>query len=228
MNTQHMKKEILTFGFLLITILIFGQQTKYVDAEELNIRTGSGTKFEIVEKISQGQKVTVLSEQGKWSEIELENGQKGFVSTKFLSDNANSKNSTNKISWITYLILFGLLLYGLSNIKNIFSSLFGFSLLSSKPKKQNPIKKQDLNNYSRKNVVYRYRIKGNGNAGGVKYVDGMYIEIAVSGLGADTPFNNILEKLFVQEFAKKYNIEPRSYSGIKMLYKRQYLEVEII
>ena len=74
-------------------------------------------------------------------------------------------------------------------------------------------------------VLIKFR---SGNAGGVKYVDGMYIEIAVSGLGANTPFNNILEKLFVQEFAKKYNIEPRSYPGIKMLYKRQYLDVEII
>lgn len=122
-----MKKEILTFGFLLITFLIFGQKTKYVDTEELNIRTGSGTKFEIVEKISQGQKVTVLSEQGKWSEIELENGQKGFVSSKFLSDNVNSKNSDIKKSWITYLIILGLLLYVLLNIKNIFSRLFSFS-----------------------------------------------------------------------------------------------------
>lgn len=74
-----MKKTLLTFGLLLITILTFGQQTKYVDTEELNIRAGAGTKYEVVYKISQGQKVTVLSDQGKWSEIELENGQKGFV-----------------------------------------------------------------------------------------------------------------------------------------------------
>ena len=32
-----MKKQILTFGLLLITFLTFGQQTKYVDTEELNI-----------------------------------------------------------------------------------------------------------------------------------------------------------------------------------------------
>ena len=88
-----MKKTLLTFGLLLITILTFGQQTKYVDTEELNIRAGAGTKYEVVDKISQGQKVTVLTEQGKWSEIELENGTKGFVSTKFLSETETSSSS---------------------------------------------------------------------------------------------------------------------------------------
>lgn len=60
-----MKKTLLIFGLLLITILTFGQQTKYVDTEELNIRAGAGTKYEVVDKISQEQKVTVLSDQGK-------------------------------------------------------------------------------------------------------------------------------------------------------------------
>ena len=90
-----MKKPTLTLVFLLFAFLTFGQQTKYVDTEELNIRSGAGTKYEVVDKISQGRKVTVLSDQGKWSEIELENGQKGFVSTKFLSDTQNSSSQSS-------------------------------------------------------------------------------------------------------------------------------------
>jgi hypothetical protein len=226
-----MKKTLLTFGLLLITILTFGQQTKYVDTEELNIRAGAGTKYEVVEKISQGQKVTVLSDQGKWSEIELENGQKGFVSTKFLSDtqNSSSQTSNKKNSWISYLIVIGLVLYGLYKVKKFFSGLFSGSSSSSSSQRSTSTNKPEVRRKSSNSAVYRFRIKGSGSAGGFKYADGMNVEIAVNGLGAGgSPFNNIVEKLFIQEIARKYNVEPRFHSGIKMLFKRDSLDVEIM
>jgi hypothetical protein len=78
-------------------------------------------------------------------------------------------------------------------------------------------------------AVYRFRIKGSGSAGGVKYTDGMNVEVAVTGLGSSgSPFNNIVEKLFVQEFAQKYNVEPRLESDIKMLFKSSRLDVTVI
>ena len=226
-----MKKTLLTFGLLLITILTFGQQTKYVDTEELNIRAGAGTKYEVVDKISQGQKVTVLSDQGKWSEIELENGQKGFVSTKFLSDtqNSSSQSSDKNNSWISYLIVIGLVLYGLYKVKKFFSGLFSGSSSSSSSKRTTSTYKQEVRRKSSNSAVYRFRIKGSGSAGGFKYADGMNVEVAVNGLGAGgSPFNNIVEKLFIQEIARKYNVEPRFHSGIKMLFKRDSLDVEIM
>lgn len=78
-------------------------------------------------------------------------------------------------------------------------------------------------------AVYRFRVKGNGSSGGVKYTDGMNIEVAVTGLGSSgSPFNNIVEKLFIQEFAKKYNIQEKDFSGIRMLFKRDRLDVQEI
>ena len=226
-----MKKTLLIFGLLLITILTFGQQTKYVDTEELNIRAGAGTKYEVVDKISQGQKVTVLSDQGKWSEIELENGQKGFVSTKFLSDtqNSSSQSSDKNNSWISYLIVIGLVLYGLYKVKKFFSGLFSGSSSSSSSQRSTSTNKPEVRRKSSNSAVYRFRIKGSGSAGGFKYADGMNVEVAVNGLGAGgSPFNNIVEKLFIQEIARKYNVEPRFHSGIKMLFKRDSLDVEIM
>lgn len=218
-----MKKTLLTFGLLLITILTFGQQTKYVDTEELNIRAGAGTKYEVVDKISQGQKVTVLTEQGKWSEIELENGKKGFVSTKFLSDtetSSNPKSSDKKNSLVGYLLVIGFVLYGLKK-------LFGGS--SSSSRTSTSTNRQEVRRKSGNSAVYRFRIKGSGSAGGFQYADGMNVEVAVKGLGANgSPFNNIVEKLFVQEIARKYNVEPRFHSGIKMMFKRDKLDVEIM
>lgn len=226
-----MKKPLLTFGLLLITFLTFGQQTKYVNTEELNIRAGAGTKYEVVDKISQGQKVTVLTENGKWSEIELENGQKGFVSTKFLSDtqNSSSQSSDNNNSWISYLIVIGLVLYGLYKVKKFLSGLFSSSSSSSSSRTSISTNKQEVRRKSGNSAVYRFRIKGSGSAGGFQYADGMNVEVAVKGLGANgSPFNNIVEKLFVQEIARKYNVEPRFHSGIKMLFKRDRLDVEIM
>ena len=75
-------------------------------------------------------------------------------------------------------------------------------------------------------AVYRFRIKGNGSAGGVKYTDGMNVEVAVTGLAASgSPFNNMVEKIFIQEFAQKYHVENRFHSGIKMLFKQDRLDV---
>ena len=220
-----MKKQILTFGLLLITFLTFGQQTKYVDTEELNIRAGAGTKYEVVDKISQGQKVTVLTENGKWSEIELENGTKGFVSTKFLSEtetSSSSKKSDKKNSWIGYVLVIGFVLYGLKK-------LFGSSSSNSSSNRNTSTNRQEVRRKSGNSAVYRFRIKGSGSAGGFQYADGMNVEVAVKGLGANgSPFNNIVEKLFVQEIARKYNVEPRFHSGIKMMFKRDKLDVEIM
>lgn len=220
-----MKKPTLTLVFLLFAFLTFGQQTKYVDTEELNIRAGAGTKYEVVDKISQGQKVTVLTEHGKWSEIELENGTKGFVSTKFLSDTETSsspKNSDKKNSWIGYVLVIGFVLYGLKK-------LFGGSSSNSSSQRSTPTNRQEVRRKSGNSAVYRFRIKGSGSAGGFQYADGMNVEVAVKGLGANgSPFNNIVEKLFIQEIARKYNVEPRFHSGIKMLFKRDSLDVEIM
>ena len=220
-----MKKQILTFGLLLITFLTFGQQTKYVDTEELNIRAGAGTKYEVVDKISQRQKVTVLTEHGKWSEIELENGTKGFVSTKFLSEtetSSSSKKSEKKNSWIGYVLVIGFVLYGLKK-------LFGGSSSNSSSNRNTSTNRQEVRRKSGNSAVYRFRIKGSGSAGGFQYADGMNVEVAVKGLGANgSPFNNIVEKLFVQEIARKYNVEPRFHSGIKMMFKRDKLDVEIM
>jgi uncharacterized protein YgiM (DUF1202 family) len=121
-QTLLMKKLIAAFGLILFTNLTFGQETKYVNTEELNIRTGAGTKYEVTGKASQGDKVIVISTQGKWSEIELNNGTKGYVSSKFLSDSSNSTSSSSskKGAWAGYLIVIGFILYGLNKVFNFF------------------------------------------------------------------------------------------------------------
>lgn len=203
-------------------------QTEYtVNTELLNVRSGAGTEYEVVGQVKLNQKVLEISKSGNWSEIKTDDF-KGFVSSKYISkfnDNTNKKEDSSIISW---LIGLGIIGYILIKVKNFFSGLFGGSS-SNTHRSTNPTPQKPKRRQSSNSAVYRFRIKGNGTAGGVKYADGMNVEVAVTGLGSvGSPFNNIVEKKFIEEFARKYNIEPRFHSGIKMLFKRDSVDVERI
>ena len=74
--------------------------------------------------------------------------------------------------------------------------------------------------------VYRFRIKGNGSCGSVKFTDGMNVEVSVpKNCG---PWDTRARDLFIQEFASKYNYEQdiSKVSAIKMLFKRDRLDVQ--
>lgn len=226
-------KNIITLTTLIfLTFQVFGQDYKQVNTETLNVREGAGKEYNVVGQVNKGDNVTALSESGSWTQIETETGLTGFVATKYLSSETGEQHENNdkkESSWFGILIVLGVIGYGLYKIKNFFSGLFSGSSTSSGSQRSTPTKKQEVRRKSSNSAVYRFRIKGNGSAGGFKYVDGMNVEVAVSGLGAGgSPFNNIVEKLFVQEIARKYNVEPRFHSGIKMLFKRDSVDVEIM
>ena len=103
--SPSMRKKLL-YLTLFLNILVFSQKTQYVNTELLNVRSGAGKNFEVVEKIPHGEKLNIISTNGNWSEVQLENGTKGYVNSKFLSDKQNSKNSKkNDSSWPIFLIL---------------------------------------------------------------------------------------------------------------------------
>lgn len=221
-------KYIFTLALLLISFITFSQTEFKVNTELLNVRSGAGTGYDVVGQIKFNEKIVELSKSGNWSEIKTEELQ-GFVSSKYLSPiNHKSEIEKGDISIIGWAFAIGIFGFIIVKLKNLFSG--SFAGVSSGPAHKNiPTKRQSLNNSSRNSAVYRFRVKGSGSAGGVKYADGMNIEVAVNGLGASgTPYNTVVEKLFVQEFARKYNIEPRFHFGIKMLFKHDRLDVEIL
>ena len=224
-----MNKIITITAFLLLTIHVFGQEYKYVNTEELNIRAGAGKEFNVVGQINKGDKVNALSESGNWTQIETEAGLTGFVATEYLDSISDEPKSDEKksSSWFSILIVLGIIGYGLYKIKKFFSDLFSGSSPSSQ--RRTKPRKQEIRSTSSNSAVYRFRIKGSGTAGGFKYADGMNVEVAVTRLGANgNPFNDTVEKIFVQEIARKYNVDQQHQSGIKMLFKRDRLDVEII
>jgi hypothetical protein len=75
-------------------------------------------------------------------------------------------------------------------------------------------------------AVYQFRIKKNGSAGGVKYTEGMNIEVIdPKARKGENPWNTKVKDLFIQEFAKKYNVGANNLSGIKMLFNRDSCDV---
>lgn len=148
-----MKKLIATFGLLLFTTLAFGQETKYVNTEELNVRSGAGSKYDVVQKLSQGDKITVVSTEGKWSEVELANGTKGYVSSKFLSDSSSSKPSTSskKSPWLGYLVVIGFIIYALNKVFKFFGGSSSSGGSSSRQTRVHTPKVKPLNWYHCKN-----------------------------------------------------------------------------
>ncbi len=133
-TTRQMKKITTLTVLLFLTVLTFGQDLKYVNTETLNIRENAGKQYNVVGQVNQGEKVTTISESNGWTEIETENGTKGFVASKYLSSNNQNKSSNSskkESSWISILIGLGILGYAIYKVKNFFSGLFGSTYSSS-------------------------------------------------------------------------------------------------
>ena len=121
-------RRICIILLLLNSIIALSQETKYVNANELNIRSGAGKDFEVVTKATKNEKVNVISENGNWTEIETENGTKGFVSSKYLS-NSNVEDEDISIGDYPISTIFTLVVV----ILLMFNSLSS----KSKPSKRN-------------------------------------------------------------------------------------------
>lgn len=219
-------KNIITIALLILTSAqLISQELNVVDTQTLNVRESAGTEYRVVDKIHKNDTVILLSEQGGWTHIETSEGLKGYVSSSFLvalDISADSSPKKEKEESIWFYILIGIVIVGA-----IFGGSSKKKRTSSSSKKRK--KKKVSSNSSKSGVVYRFRVIGNGTAGTVQYTDGMNVEVAVNGLGASgSPFNSAVKELFVKEFAKKYNIDPRFQSGIKMLFKKDRLEVEVL
>ena len=128
-----MKRKLLTLIFFLTTILTFAQTEMFVNTEQLNIRSGAGSKYEVIGKLSKNEKITVISTEGKWTEIKLDNGTKGFVSSKFLIDTNAIPTKQKSSNWPIILIIGGIILFSFFKKSNKNGSSNSRSSERSKP-----------------------------------------------------------------------------------------------
>lgn len=77
-----MKK--LVFLLFLMFISIAHAETYYVNTEVLNLRSCEGTKCEILGKLTSGEAVKVIKDNGEWVKVQTDKGD-GFVIKRSLT-----------------------------------------------------------------------------------------------------------------------------------------------
>jgi len=80
-------------------------------------------------------------------------------------------------------------------------------------------------------AVYRFTVKNNGVCGVVRYTAGMNVEVAdTQARQGDNPFNTRTKKIFIQEFASKYNLKQdfSTTSALEAMFKRDKLDAQEI
>ena len=68
--------------------------TKYVNTLSLNVRSGPSTSYSVIGKLSNGDKVEVISTSNGWSKIKY-SGKTGYVSSKYLSSTASDSSDSD-------------------------------------------------------------------------------------------------------------------------------------
>lgn len=72
--------------FLFFLVSISGAETMYVsNIIKITLRTGPGTDHRVVKMLESGQKVEIIYQEADWSQVRLEDGDKGWLLTRFVS-----------------------------------------------------------------------------------------------------------------------------------------------
>lgn len=90
-----MKKIITSIIIVLVAFLsvsVYAASSGYVNTNSLNLRSGAGTNFNSIAKLNNGDKVTILAEEGDWYKVEA-NGKEGYVSKKYVTKNSDETST---------------------------------------------------------------------------------------------------------------------------------------
>ena len=87
MEISKMKKICwFTMLILFLPVSTTAAETMYVvDIIKITLRTGPGTDHRVVKMLESGQQVETIYQEGDWSQVQLEDGQKGWLLTRYIS-----------------------------------------------------------------------------------------------------------------------------------------------
>lgn len=98
-------KRFWLVGFILLlsNLLLSGEikaKTFYVSdtALKANVRTGSGFDRRIIAMLPSGTQVTLIREEGGWAEVALEDGRRGWLLKRYLSDRPAWRVTAQKLA----------------------------------------------------------------------------------------------------------------------------------
>lgn len=67
-----------------------------VATDEINVRTGPGLSYGIAAVVKRGESYPILTEQGEWVQIQLSNGQKGWVVSWLITTSSGAQKSAKR------------------------------------------------------------------------------------------------------------------------------------
>ncbi len=84
-------------GLCVVALLLLSTgapaETSYIKTiVKITLRTGPGEDHKIISMITSGQRIEVLGTEGKWSQIQTENGQIGWIMTSLISAEEPSRH----------------------------------------------------------------------------------------------------------------------------------------
>ena len=103
-NLLSIKRFWLVGFILLLSNLLLSVESKaktfYVSdtALKANVRTGSGFDRRIIAMLPSGTQVTLIREEGGWAEVALEDGRRGWLLKRYLSDRPAWRVTAQKLA----------------------------------------------------------------------------------------------------------------------------------
>lgn len=78
----------------------------YYASENLNVRTGAGTKYSIIKTVAKGTKLEKISQSNGWAKVKLDNNKIGYCSAAYLQEAKVQSNvtSNNQSTTKTYYV----------------------------------------------------------------------------------------------------------------------------
>jgi len=69
----------------------------YINANELNVRSGPGTEYEKIETLKRGDKIGYYSSEGEWARVLTPSGKKGYMLMKYLVESESEVERTSSL-----------------------------------------------------------------------------------------------------------------------------------
>lgn len=69
----------------------------YINANELNVRSGPGTEYEKVETLKRGDKIGYFDSEGEWARVLTPSGNKGYMLMKYLVESESEVEKTSSL-----------------------------------------------------------------------------------------------------------------------------------
>lgn len=88
---------LVTFIVSIFGIAYANTKQIIIEVNALNVRSGPGTQFQIIDSVKKGEQFSVLEDKDRWYKIQLHNNQLGWVASWLVSEQTIQSNQLVKV-----------------------------------------------------------------------------------------------------------------------------------